>query len=108
MAVNNIALQAYQRAAQFKNQFNEAKTEKASGHQDQARSFTSTIKDSLKNVNESKLEAKSMIESFASGKTQNVHELMITMQKASVAMSMTGAVRSKVMQAYKEIMNMPV
>jgi flagellar hook-basal body complex protein FliE len=62
----------------------------------------------LKSVNDRKLETNEMIKSFASGKTQNVHELMISMQKASVAMSMTTAVRSKVMAAYKEVMSMSV
>ncbi|MFW5734480.1 MAG: flagellar hook-basal body complex protein FliE, partial [Oceanidesulfovibrio sp.] len=38
------------------------------------------------------------------GEKQNVHELMISLQKASVAMSLTSAVRGKVMEAYKEIM----
>jgi flagellar hook-basal body complex protein FliE len=47
-----------------------------------------------------------MIEEFASGKRQNVHELMITMQKAGMAMSMTSAVRAKVMSAYQELMKM--
>lgn len=52
-------------------------------------------------------EKKMMIEQFASGKSQNVHELMITMQKAGLAMQMTGAVRGKIMQSYQEIMKMP-
>ncbi len=43
------------------------------------------------------------IDEFASGRTQNVHELMITLQKASVAMSLTSAVRGKVLEAYKEL-----
>ena len=41
---------------------------------------------------------------FASGKTQNVHELMISLQKAGLAMDMTSAVRNKVMNAYQELM----
>jgi flagellar hook-basal body complex protein FliE len=48
-----------------------------------------------------------MIDEFASGKSQNVHELMISMQKAGMAMQLTGAVRSKVMASYKELMQMP-
>lgn len=37
---------------------------------------------------------------------QNVHELMITMQKSSLAMKMTSAVRGKVLEAYKELSKM--
>jgi len=48
-------------------------------------------------------EKSKMITSFASGETQNVHELMITLQKAGLAVSMTSAVRNKVMEAYREL-----
>ena len=44
-----------------------------------------------------------MIQSFASGETQNVHELMITMQKAGLAVNLTAAVRNKVLEAYREL-----
>ncbi len=44
-----------------------------------------------------------MITSFASGETQNVHELMISMQKASLAVNLTSAVRNKVLEAYREL-----
>jgi flagellar hook-basal body complex protein FliE len=109
MAVNQVAMQAYQRAAQFKNQFNEQVAQRTTSEQkQQGNGFVDAISGSLKKVNDSKQEANAMIESFASGKTQNVHELMISMQKASVAMNMTTAVRSKVMQAYKKIMQMHV
>lgn len=68
--------------------------------------FVDTVTSSLKRVNElEKIKAKS-IDDFASGRSQNVHELMIAMQKSSLAMKMTSAVRSKVLEAYKEISKM--
>lgn len=70
-------------------------------------SFGETIKDSLTKVNEMQGEKKAMIESFAAGEKTNVHELMITMQKAGLAMNMTSAVRGKIISAYQEIMRMP-
>ena len=66
-------------------------------------SFGKTLTDSLTEVNKLQKEKNTMITAFASGETQNVHELMISMQKASVAVSMTSAVRNKVLEAYKEI-----
>ncbi len=78
------------------------------GQPEQARSFEQTIKDSLSKVNEMQNEKSTMVTEFAAGKSQNVHELMISMQKASTAMQMTTAVRGKVLEAYNEIMNMPV
>ncbi len=69
-------------------------------------SFGDTIKDSLNKVNDMQSEKKAMIESFAAGENTNVHELMITMQKAGLAMNMTSAVRGKIISAYQEIMRL--
>lgn len=65
--------------------------------------FAATLKDSLTKVNDLQQEKKAMITSFASGETQNVHELMISLQKAGLAMNMTAAVRNKALEAYKEL-----
>lgn len=108
MVVKSVAINAYQDAMQLRgreinntvaNRLKKKTPEPAEG-------FSDTLKGSLAKVNEMQAEKKMMIEEFASGKSQNVHELMITMQKAGLAMQMTGAVRSKIMQSYKEIMQM--
>lgn len=69
-------------------------------------SFTNTIKKSLNQVNELESAKAQAINEFASGKNQNVHDLMVTMQKSSMAMKLTSAVRGKVLEAYKEIARM--
>ncbi|MBD5553376.1 MAG: flagellar hook-basal body complex protein FliE [Desulfovibrio sp.] len=69
-------------------------------------SFTNTIKNSLQQVNELENAKAQAIDDFASGRTQNVHDLMITMQKSSMAMKLTSAVRGKILEAYKEIARM--
>jgi flagellar hook-basal body complex protein FliE len=68
--------------------------------------FTKTLTDSIKNTNGMQQEKEAMIEAFASGKSENVHELMITLQKAGLAMKLTSTVRNKVMEAYKELSHM--
>ncbi|MBR5897805.1 MAG: flagellar hook-basal body complex protein FliE [Lachnospiraceae bacterium] len=45
---------------------------------------------------------------FAMGKTENAHDLMIALNKASTALQYTVAVRDKFLEAYKEIMNMQI
>ena len=65
--------------------------------------FSETLKSSLNSVNDMQAQKNQMIESFASGETQNVHELMISLQKAGLAVNMTSAVRNKVLEAYKEL-----
>ena len=99
MAISPIALKAYNQAAQM------TRPETIKPHQE-ARSFTDTLKDSLSSVNDMSQESVGMLKSFAVGENQNVHELMITMQKASLSMSMTSAVRGKLLEAYKEVLRM--
>ncbi len=43
---------------------------------------------------------------FALGLSNNTHDLQVAQQKANVALQYTVAVRDKVIEAYKEIMNM--
>jgi flagellar hook-basal body complex protein FliE len=69
-------------------------------------SFGETMKDGLNRVNELEKAKNQAIDDFASGRNQNVHELMISMQKSSLAMKLTTAVRGKVLEAYKELSRM--
>lgn len=45
---------------------------------------------------------------FALGETENTHDLTIALQKASTALQYTVAVRDKLLEAYKEIMQMQI
>ncbi|MGN0431657.1 MAG: flagellar hook-basal body complex protein FliE [Lachnospiraceae bacterium] len=45
---------------------------------------------------------------FALGETENTHDLTIALQKASTALQYTVAIRDKILDAYKEIMNMQI
>lgn len=108
MAIRNVAMNAYQNAVQDHASRMKQKTSSrsyAAGGvgKDQKTDFLNQMQGSLKKVNELQSEKSDMIEQFASGEKQNVHELMISLQKAGVAMRMTSAVRNKVMQAYKEL-----
>ena len=106
MIVKSVAMRAYQDAlkmqqtAQGKVDAN-FKTKSAP-----ATSFVQTLKGSLEKVNDMQQQKASMVESFAAGKETNVHELMITLQKAGLAMSMTSAVRGKILQSYQELTKM--
>ena len=70
------------------------------------RSFVGTFEQSLRTVNDLQTAKTSAVESFTSGETQNVHELMISLQKAGLAMNLTSAVRNKVLEAYRELSKM--
>ena len=107
MSIQAVGLKAYSSALQ-----NFAKAEKAakSGSLTPAKEatndFSQVLTSSLDKVNNLQQQKADMITSFASGETQNVHELMISLQKAGLAMNMTAAVRNKVMEAYKELARM--
>lgn len=45
---------------------------------------------------------------FALGEAENTHDLQIAVQKASMAVQYTVAVRDKMLDAYREIMNMSI
>lgn len=45
---------------------------------------------------------------FALGQAENTHDLLIAQSKASIALQYTVAVKDKLVDAYKEIMNMQV
>jgi flagellar hook-basal body complex protein FliE len=75
---------------------------------DDGLSFKQTIENSLKKVNDLQIQKDNMIEEFAVGKNQNVHELMIALQKADIAIKLTSAVRNKVIDAYRQLLNMPM
>jgi flagellar hook-basal body complex protein FliE len=70
-------------------------------------SFMDSLKNSLSEVNAQEIKKDQMVESFATGENQNVHELMIQLQKAGLAMSMTSTVRNKVMDMYQSLIKMP-
>ena len=107
MVIKSVAISAYQDAMQTRGRdIRDTVATRLNKPLKSDHGFGDTLKASLKNVNDLQAEKKMLIEEFATGKSQNVHELMITMQKAGMAMQMTGAVRSKIMQSYKEIMQM--
>jgi len=103
MAISRLALAAYQNA---QTQYGEIETKVVRSMEQPAapmEGFSQTLADSLKRVNGMQNEKNDMVEAFAAGKNQNVHELMINLQKASSAMQMTTAVRGKLLEAYKEL-----
>jgi len=110
MAIRNIAMNAYQNA-QATNGLTRTGANRATfltdkTAADRKASFTDTMRESLTKVNDLQSEKAGMVEEFASGERQNVHELMISLQKAGLAMRMTSAVRNKVLEAYKELSRM--
>ncbi len=106
--ITPAAMKAYTDAMNF-DRAEKTGAEEFQGQTEQAaQSFSETIQDSLSRVNDMQLEGAQKTVEFAAGEEENVHELMITLQKAGLAMKMTSAVRNKAMEAYKELMRIRV
>lgn len=69
--------------------------------------FHSAI-DNLKTTNSYLSDAENEEIKFAMGETENTHDLTIALQKASTALQYTVAVRDKVLEAYRELMQMQI
>jgi flagellar hook-basal body complex protein FliE len=70
------------------------------------KSFGQFLDQSIKEVNRLQGEANHAIEELALGKTKNIHETMIALEKAEVSFKLMLKVRSKILEAYNEVMRM--
>lgn len=69
--------------------------------------FTQALNRMLESTEESSAEANQKVSAMLDG-TGDVHEAMIALQRAEMTLQLTVQVRNKLMQAYQDIMRMPV
>ncbi|MFS8541974.1 MAG: flagellar hook-basal body complex protein FliE, partial [Tissierellales bacterium] len=70
--------------------------------------FSSLLKDALNKVNALQLQSDEYKQLLATGDVDNLHDVTIAAEKASIALQLTLAIRNKVVEAYQEIMRMQV
>lgn len=73
--------------------------------------FSSLLNSAIDNINTTNSylsDAENEELRFALGETENTHDLTIALNKASTALQYTTAIRDKVLEAYKEIMNIQI
>jgi flagellar hook-basal body complex protein FliE len=68
--------------------------------------FADLLRQAIQEVDQTQKTADSVAEAFSMGKVNNVHEVTVAAEQASLALELTIAVRNKAMEAYKEIMRM--
>jgi flagellar hook-basal body complex protein FliE len=90
----------------FQSGFENFKIDKENNNQVEA--FSDLFREQLNQVNEMQKDSQAMTASFAAGETDNVHDVMIAAEKAKVAVNLTTAVQTKVIDAYNEIMRLQV
>jgi len=70
--------------------------------------FFDSVQNALDGVNSAQQKSTAMTDAFDRGEEVPLTEVVLSMQKSSLAFEATLQVRNKVMKAYEEIMNMPV
>lgn len=70
--------------------------------------FLNSAINNIKTTNEYLSDAEDEELKFALGETENTHDLTIALQKASTALQYTVAVRDRLLDAYKELMQMQI
>lgn len=71
-------------------------------------SILNTAIDNIKATNSYLSDAENEEIRFALGETENTHDLTIALQKASTALQYTVAIRDRLLDAYKELMQMQI
>ena len=71
-------------------------------------SFTNVLKNSMDQVNTYQKQADTAIKEMVAGRNKNIHETMLTVERADSSLKLMMQVRNKVLDAYREIMRMQV
>lgn len=102
-ALYNVSSGAIKEAAKI------APTTKADTYTDTSfNHFLDTAIDNINTTNSYLSDAENEEIKWALGETENTHDLSIALQKASTALQYTVAIRDKLLEAYKEIMQMQI
>jgi flagellar hook-basal body complex protein FliE len=72
------------------------------------KSFADTLKEAIGSVNALQKNADVQMQNLATGRTDNVAEVMIATEQADIALKLMVQVRNKIIDAYQEIMKMQV
>ena len=71
--------------------------------------FAQVLQNSIEQVNQTQQQADTLAANFAAGDSSaNLHEVMISLQKANVSFQEMVQVRNKLVSAYNDVMNMQV
>lgn len=71
--------------------------------------FAGLIKDGIDKVNQTQQEAGKLAEAFVTGDSDaDLSEVMVSLQKAGLSFRAMTEVRNRLVNAYQEIMNMPI
>lgn len=70
--------------------------------------FADMIKKAVNSVDDAHKTSEKKVDDLVSGKTEDVHDVMISMQKASLSFQLMVEIRNKAIETYQELSRMPV
>jgi flagellar hook-basal body complex protein FliE len=72
------------------------------------KSFSNLLEEAISEVNTLQNRADQMMEKLATGEVKDLHQVMIALEEANLALQLTLQIRNKVIEAYQEIMRMQI
>ena len=72
------------------------------------KAFSSVLKDAITDINKLQVNADEKIAEVQLGKTANIHEAVVALEKADISFRAMMQVRNKIMDAYQEVMRIQV
>ncbi len=70
--------------------------------------FKKILENAINKVNDTVNNAENLSNDFATGKTSDIHSVIIAAEKADIMLQLTTEVRNKIVEAYREIMRMQI
>ncbi|MGM9485057.1 flagellar hook-basal body complex protein FliE [Roseateles sp. NT4] len=70
--------------------------------------FANWVEQEVSSLNTQLVTAEQGIQKLATGTAENLHEVMLQLEQARLAMQVASQVRSKVLEAYQDVMRMQV
>lgn len=70
--------------------------------------FSEILKNSVEQVNDMQTQANQAIHELVAGRNKNIHETLLTIERADDSLKLMMQVRNKILDAYREIMRMQV
>lgn len=71
-------------------------------------SFADMMQDAINSVDQAQKTAEQNVENVVSGKSDNIHDVMISMEKAQLSFQLMTEIRNKAIETYKELSRMQI
>jgi len=68
--------------------------------------FSQVISKLVNEANQQQLQSEGVLQDFATGKTDNVHDLVLSVAKADLSFRLVLEIRNRLVESYQEIMRM--